>query len=84
MTLVLELTPEQTARLEKYAAERGTNPPAALTEFVDQLPSAEVPALKRRIPGLNSGNVLYISPDFDDPLPDSFWFSDDEEENGKF
>lgn len=37
-----------------------------------------VPVLKRRIAGLNAGNILYIADDFDDPLPDSFWFGDEE------
>ncbi|HZL35349.1 MAG TPA: hypothetical protein VFC78_08565 [Tepidisphaeraceae bacterium] len=23
--------------------------------------------------GLQRGNILYIAPDFDDPLPDEFW-----------
>lgn len=28
---------------------------------------------KKRIAGLHKGNVLYISEDFDEPLPDEFW-----------
>lgn len=28
---------------------------------------------KRRIAGLHKNNVIYISDDFDDPLPDEFW-----------
>lgn len=28
---------------------------------------------KKRQFGLHKGNVLYISEDFDDPLPDEFW-----------
>ncbi len=31
-----------------------------------------------RIAGLHAGNILYISDDFDDPLPDSFWLGEDE------
>jgi prevent-host-death family protein len=27
----------------------------------------------QRIPGLHKGTVLYISDDFDAPLPDEFW-----------
>lgn len=30
----------------------------------------------KRIRDLNRGAVLWISDDFDDPLPDEFWFSD--------
>lgn len=26
-----------------------------------------------RIPSLNAGTLVYISDDFDDPLPDEFW-----------
>lgn len=33
---------------------------------------------KRRTPGLTPGVVRYIAPDFDEPLPDSFWFGEDE------
>ncbi len=32
---------------------------------------------KQRTPGLDRGVVKYISPDFDDPLPDSFWFGEE-------
>ncbi len=35
-------------------------------------------AKKRRTPGLHRGVVKWISPDFDEPLPDSFWLGDDE------
>ncbi|MCB9438329.1 MAG: prevent-host-death protein [Anaerolineales bacterium] len=27
-----------------------------------------------RQPGINAGNTTYIADDFDDPLPDEFWF----------
>jgi len=30
---------------------------------------------KPRVPGLHAGK-MWISPDFDDPLPDSFWSGD--------
>ena len=30
----------------------------------------------RRVPGLSAGKI-WISPDFDDPLPDSFWLGED-------
>lgn len=30
------------------------------------------PPMKRRF-GLHKGNMIYISEDFDDPLPDEFW-----------
>ncbi|MCL4867571.1 MAG: DUF2281 domain-containing protein [Anaerolineae bacterium] len=34
------------------------------------------PKLSRRIPGLDAGST-WVSDDFDAPLPDSFWFGDD-------
>ncbi len=33
--------------------------------------------LKERIPGLHEG-MIWVSDDFDDPLPDDFWTGDDE------
>ncbi len=36
------------------------------------------PVKKRRTPGLHRGVVKWISPDFDEPLPDSFWLGDEE------
>ncbi len=30
----------------------------------------------RRVSGINTG-IIWISPDFDEPLPDSFWFGED-------
>lgn len=35
---------------------------------------------KPRTPGLTPGVVKWISPDFDEPLPDSFWFGEDGDE----
>lgn len=32
---------------------------------------------KPRTPGLHRGVVRRISPDFDEPLPDSFWFGEE-------
>lgn len=34
-------------------------------------------APKPRVPGLNRGQI-WMSDDFDDPLPDSFWLGEDE------
>lgn len=50
----------------------------------DNLPLVKIPptqfenAPKPRVAGLGKGSILYISEDFDDPLPDEFWFGDDE------
>ena len=37
----------------------------------------EVPSPKKRIAGLGEGTI-WMSDDFIDPLPDDFWFSEDE------
>lgn len=34
--------------------------------------------IPQRIPGLDAGST-WISEDFDDPLPDAFWFSESED-----
>lgn len=36
----------------------------------------ETPKITQHIPGLDVG-TSWVSDDFDDPLPDSFWFADD-------
>jgi antitoxin (DNA-binding transcriptional repressor) of toxin-antitoxin stability system len=36
-----------------------------------------VPVLKKRVAGLHPGAIV-MSDDFDEPLPDSFWFGEDE------
>lgn len=45
-----------------------------INELVDSL--TEKPIMNERIAGLHAGSTLYISDDFDDPLPDSFWLGD--------
>ncbi len=36
-----------------------------------------VPVLKKRVAGLRPGAII-MSDDFDDPLPDSFWFGEND------
>lgn len=45
-------------------------------EIVDSL--TDNVTQQQRIPGLHAGSTIYISDDFDDELPDSFWFGEDE------
>ncbi|GAB5493917.1 MAG: hypothetical protein Phog2KO_41320 [Phototrophicaceae bacterium] len=45
-----------------------------INEIVDSL--VEKPVIKERIAGLHAGSTLYISDDFDNHLPDSFWLGD--------
>lgn len=33
---------------------------------------------RKRTPGLGRGTVLFMSDDFDDPLPDAFWLGADD------
>lgn len=47
---------------------RGNKPLARLTPIPD-LP------MKQRTPGLHQG-AIWMSEDFDDPLPESFWFEE--------
>jgi hypothetical protein len=80
MTIVLELTEKQQERLQRYAAQVGKNPQTIVREWVDTLPEPPetgdvAPA---RVAGLFAGQ-LWIGEDFDDPLPDSFWFPDEQE-----
>ena len=35
---------------------------------------ALAPAAQRRIPGLHASTGYWMAPDFDEPLPESFWF----------
>ena len=45
-------------------------------EFLAQRQNKTGVMKPKRIRDLNRGAVLWISDDFDDPLPDEFWFSD--------
>jgi hypothetical protein len=77
MTLVLELTEEQKARLHHFAVSRGLSDEGALIQLVETLPEQTKAAPLSRIPGLNRGWIAYMAPDFDDPLPDEFWLGDE-------
>lgn len=81
MTMILNLTPEQETRLRSFAQAQGKDAETLLADWVETLPPApEAEPPKPRIAGLHEGWITYIAPDFDDPLPDSFWFPDDEED----
>jgi antitoxin (DNA-binding transcriptional repressor) of toxin-antitoxin stability system len=47
----------------------------AVAKVVPQ-PPPERPAAPQRL-GFAKGSFLWMAPDFDDPLPDEFWFGDD-------
>jgi hypothetical protein len=68
------------ALLPKIHLLLGQLPPERLSEvqtFVDFLLYQEQrkTAVPKRTPGLHHGETLWISDDFDEPLPDEFWFS---------
>ena len=60
MTVLLELTPDKEENLQMVQQMLSTD-------------GAEHHPLPKRIAGLNRGQVLWISDDFDAPLPDEFW-----------
>jgi len=53
-------------RGEEVVISRANRPVARLV--------ALAPAARRRTPGLGAATGFWMSPDFDDPLPESFWF----------
>jgi hypothetical protein len=76
MTLSLQLTPDQEKRLQHYARLHGKDTAAALADILEALPAPREIPLPPRTSGLHRGNILYISPDFDEPLPDAFWLNE--------
>lgn len=53
---------------------RGDKLVAKITPTSESQPETQ---LKQRTPGLHAGTT-WVSDDFDDPLPDSFWLGEDE------
>lgn len=81
MTVMLELTPDQEEKLREKAAQQGQKAEKLLQDMVRQMLSSEEIAfspLPKRIVGLNRGQVLWISDDFDAPLPDEFWLGQEQ------
>ena len=79
MTILLELTPYEQEKLRVKAAQEGQEAEKMLQAMVRQMLSTEeaVSSLPpKRIAGLNRGQVLWISDDFDAPIPDEFWLGD--------
>jgi hypothetical protein len=65
LKIVDQLPDEKKRALSEHLAEAG------LTTLEGELPK------KGRILGMHPGSI-WMSDDFDDPLPDEFWFGDDE------
>jgi len=75
MTVMLELPPDLEERLSAEAAETGEDAETLLQQKVRQMLSAapRTPdAAPPRVAGLNRDQI-WISEDFDVPLPDEFW-----------
>lgn len=49
---------------------------ALVSAVLDSLTQPPEPQPKPRTPGLHAGTT-WVSDDFDDPLPDSFWLGED-------
>ncbi|MFN0050896.1 MAG: type II toxin-antitoxin system Phd/YefM family antitoxin [Planctomycetales bacterium] len=49
-----------------------------LVRLVAILEYDDSPSKSPRTPGLSRGAIKWISPDFDDPLPDEFWLGTNE------
>ncbi len=75
MTVTLELPPDLEEKLRAEAAQSGQDAEALLQQKVRQmLSTTPVPpvAASPRVAGLNRGQI-WVSEDFDAPLPDEFW-----------
>ncbi len=76
MTVTLELSPDLEQSLHEQAAAQGLDADTFLQQKVRQLLAPNTPApipSGPRIAGLSRGTVVWISDDFDEPLPDEFW-----------
>jgi hypothetical protein len=72
ITVSLDLTDEQELHLRAAAKQLGVNADLLVRSMVDRgLAEIGVPKLDRVL-GLHPG-VIWMSDDFDDPLPDQFW-----------
>ncbi len=83
MTVTLELTPEQEQRLRERAQARGVELGDMLKQIVDASLSSDVRDTGQQagqktapVPGLFEGQI-WMSDDFDEPLPDSFWLGEE-------
>ena len=75
MTVMLELPPDLEERLRAEASETGQDAETLLQQKVRQMLSVPPPASEAappRVAGLNRGQI-WVSEDFDAPLPDEFW-----------
>jgi hypothetical protein len=75
MTINLDINQEMELRLSQAAARRGQETEVFLQQLLREAIEQVLPspvAISPRIAGLNAGQI-WISDDFDAPLPDIFW-----------
>ena len=48
-----------------------------ISVIVDSIATTTTQPQRERIPGLHAGSTIWVSDDFDDPLPDSFWLGEE-------
>jgi hypothetical protein len=80
MSITIALPPEKEKQLrEIYGDDENIASvfQRLLDTLIDVMPRTT--PLKQRIPGLSQGpeGSFYMSEDFDEPLPDSFWFGEE-------
>jgi hypothetical protein len=79
MTVMLELPPDLEEKLRAEAAQTGQDAQALLQQKVRQMLStapATPTTAPARVAGLNRGQI-WVSEDFDAPLPDAFWLGEE-------
>ena len=64
---------EAQKQLEKLLAHLSVGEEIIITD--GKIPIARLVPISSRIPGLHKG-AIWVSPDFDEPLPEEFWTGD--------
>lgn len=77
-TVNIDKVDKQLAELLSIARERGEIQIVQNGEPLALLESVASPEKRKRIPGLHEG-MIWMSDDFDDPLPDEFWLGEDKD-----
>jgi len=78
MVVTIRLTPDQEVLLKEQAKASGGDVGSVIGAIVDSALERAQPAAPKnpakRVFDLHAGNIVYMSEDFNDELPDSFWF----------
>ena len=78
MTITVDLPPDVVLSLTQKAAQEGQDIAGYLQQLAEReaQPAPQEPSALRT-PGLHAGKY-WIAEDFDAPLPDSFWFGEED------